>query len=418
MSREHRMPAPALQSLRAWTAAWLLAGCAAGATAETPLRWQDLHDAAWARQPEAQAAPVWREALDAQRRAADAWTPEPPALEASHRSDRLNGNAGARETEIGVAVPLWLPGERRGRAAQAEADAAVLDSRTQAARWRLAGALRETAWAWQRARLDAQITRDQLAASERLAADVARRTRAGDLARADQHQAEAARAAAQAAVAQAEAAALAASLRLQALLGAALPVSATAALADEPEPPPGEPPLHPALRELQDRLVQAERAAALAALQRRANPELTWATTRDRGAAGERAAQTWVLGLRLPLGAGPAADARRARAQAEALEARAALALEQARLAADRDAARARYEAAQAQLVASERRATLARETRGFFEKSFRLGETDLPTRLRVEAEALEAERAAARSRIERAEALSAWRQALGLLPE
>ena len=30
-------------------------------------------------------------------------------------------------------------------------------------------------------------------------------------------------------------------------------------------------------------------------------------------------------------------------------------------------------------------RAQLARESRGFFDKSFRLGETDLPTRLRIE---------------------------------
>ena len=43
--------------------------------------------------------------------------------------------------------------------------------------------------------------------------------------------------------------------------------------------------------------------------------------------------------------------------------------------------------------------------------------ETDLPTRLRIEADAADAERQAARSHIELAAALSAWRQALGLLP-
>jgi cobalt-zinc-cadmium efflux system outer membrane protein len=55
---------------------------------------------------------------------------------------------------------------------------------------------------------------------------------------------------------------------------------------------------------------------------------------------------------------------------------------------------------------------------RGFFDKSFRLGETDLPTRLRIESEAADAERQAARARIELASAISAWRQALGLLPQ
>jgi cobalt-zinc-cadmium efflux system outer membrane protein len=84
----------------------------------------------------------------------------------------------------------------------------------------------------------------------------------------------------------------------------------------------------------------------------------------------------------------------------------------------ERDSAVARVDAARAQLAAAERRALLARETRGFFDKSFRLGETDLPTRLRIEAEATEAERQVARSRIELAAAISAWRQALGLLPQ
>ena len=45
-------------------------------------------------------------------------------------------------------------------------------------------------------------------------------------------------------------------------------------------------------------------------------------------------------------------------------------------------------------------RARLARENRGFYEKSFRLGESDLPTRLRIESEAFEAERALGRARI------------------
>ena len=62
--------------------------------------------------------------------------------------------------------------------------------------------------------------------------------------------------------------------------------------------------------------------------------------------------------------------------------------------------------------------AQLARESRGFFDKSFRLGESDLPTRLRIEAEAADAERQAVRARIELAAAISAWRQALGLLPQ
>ena len=162
----------------------------------------------------------------------------------------------------------------------------------------------------------------------------------------------------------------------------------------------------------------AEHAAALVATQSRANPELILAATREREAIGERYGQTVTLGVRIPLGAGPRHEGRVAAAQADAVEAQAQLALDRARLQSEGEAAVARVHAARAQLAAAERRATLARETRGFFEQSFRLGESDLPTRLRIEAEAFEAERQAARSRIELAAAVSAWRQALGLLPQ
>ena len=392
-----------------------LAGASAGLHAQPALALKDAFDAAWARQPESQALAARRDAVEAQRRAAAAWTPEPPALEARHKTGRFTRDDGARELEAGIAVPLWLPGERRGSGALADAEAAALESRVAAARLRLATTVREAWWNWQRARIDTALAQGQRDSARRIAADVARRARAGDLARADRHQADGAEAAAEAAVAQAEAGATAALQQLKALTGAA----AFADVPDtEPEPGAADAPAHPALSELQDRAAVAERAAALAAAQSRANPELLLAATRERGAFGERYGQTVTLGVRIPLGAGPRHEGRVAAAQADAVEAQAQLALDRARLQSEGEAAVARVHAARAQLAAAERRATLARETRGFFEQSFRLGESDLPTRLRIEAEAFEAERQAARSRIELAAAVSAWRQALGLLPQ
>lgn len=375
-------------------------------------------DAAWSRQPEALALPSRREAARAGQQAAQAWTPGPPAFEASHKSDRLTRNDGARELEVGIAVPLWLPGERKGSGALANAEAAAVESRVGAARLRLAATVREAWWNWQRAGIDVEIARAQLASARRLASDVARRAQAGELARADRHQADGAVAAAEAGVAHAEATAVAALQQVKALVGAA-PVSppATGPVA-EAEPTPGDAQTHPGLAELQDRAAVAERGAALASTQPRAHPELTLSTTRERGAMGERYGQTLTLAVRIPFSAGPRHDAQVATARAEVAEAQAQLDLDRARLQSERDAAVARVHAARAQLAAAERRATLARETRGFFEQSFRLGETDLPTRLRIEADASEAERQAARSRIELAAAISAWRQALGLLPQ
>lgn len=390
------------------------------ASATNPLSLRQAFDAAWARQPEAMALQARRDAARAQQRAAKAWTPESAALELSNKTDRLGSNQGAREFEVGVAVPLWLPGERSSSAALADAEGAATESRATAAQLRVAATVREAWWQWQRAWIEVGTARDQLANTRLIAADVARRTKAGDLARADQHQADGAVAGAEASMAQAEAGLAAARQHLRALAGVAPASSGAGDALAEPAPDAAAAELesHAALQELKDRAAVAQRSVELTATQSRANPELTLATTRDRGARGDASQQTITLGIRIPFGAGPRSDARSANARAETMEIQAQLALERERLTAEREAARVRVESSRTQLMAAERRAQLARESRGFFDKSFRLGETDLPTRLRIEAEAAEAERQAARTRIELAAAISAWRQALGLLPQ
>ena len=407
---------------RATAAAALLAltcgASAQNAPASKPGTLREAFEAAWARQPEVAALTARRDAARAQHRVAQAWTPEPVTLELSGRSDRLNRNLGTREYEVGVAVPLWLPDERGRHQALAEAEARSIDSRTAAAQLRLAAGVRETWWSWLRARSDSEAARAQLDSARAIATDVGKRLKAGDLARADQHQADGAVAAAEAALAQADAAVVAAQFQLSALTASALP--ATAVLDAEPEPVAGTgaSDAHAELSALKDRAAAAEGSAALAATQTRGNPELTLAATRDRGAYGEAYHQTFTVGVRIPFGSGPRHDARTAAARADLLELQAQLALERARLNGEQAASQARAEAARTQLDAAERRAQLARESRGFFDKSFRLGETDLPTRLRIEAEATDAERQAAHARIDLAAAISAWRQALGLLPQ
>ncbi len=421
MHRTPRTPA----RLRQCLATAVLAACALAAQAQAPqstpeaTSLRQAFDAAWARHPEAQALQARRDAAQARQAAARAWSPEPAALELSAKTDRLGSNLGARELEVGVAVPVWLPGERGRSAALAAAESAVVESRTAAARLGVAATVRGAWWAWQRARLDADVARDQLDNARRISADVARRLRAGDLARADQHQAEGAVAAAESALAQAHGAATTAGLQLRAITGlAAAAGSAAPAMEAEPTAAEAAADTHAALLELQDRSTAADRAAALAAAQSRTNPELMLSAGRDRSAFGEAYGQAITLGVRIPFGGGPRHDLRVASARADAVEAQARWTFERERLAAERDAARAQADAARVQLTAAERRARLAAESRGFFDKSFRLGETDLPTRLRIEAEAGEAGRQAARARTELAAALSAWRQALGLLPQ
>lgn len=369
---------------------------------------------AWQRQPAAAALGERERAAVARQAAADAWTAAPPSVEIATRSDRLNRRNGARENEIALILPLWLPGERSGSQALAGAEADVVAGRGESLRLRLAQVLRDSWWTWQGARNEVALAGERVAAATRLHDDVARRFAAGDLSRADLNQAAGALAQSQALHAEAQAAELGLRHRVESLSGRPL---GEVEVQSEPEPA-AVPAGHPALRELAARGEVARREVDLARAQGRANPELMVSTRTDRAAYGEPNEQTWALALRIPFSAGPRQDARVATANAEAIEAGVELERERERLAREAEAVRLQVAAARQQLAAAEQRARLARENRGFYDKSFRLGESDLPTRLRIDSEAFEAERALGRARIALAQGISQWRQSLGLLPE
>ncbi|HOI52679.1 MAG TPA: TolC family protein [Azonexus sp.] len=387
--------------------------------AETVVTLPQAFAAAWTRHSLSQTLPLQREAVAARRDAAAAWTPEPAAIEIGGRSDRFNADRGAQEVELGLALPLWLPGERQASQALAEAEGARLEGRAAAQRLQLAGELRSAWWEWRLARDEVALSDNALDSARRLRDDVARRVAAGDLARADLHQAAAALASAQAEQADVAVRLEAAAARLQWLTG-----QRPAALNDDGEAAPAKVAeadwlsAHPELQAAQARFEQARQAQALARSRSRANPELTVSTRRERGASGEAAERSWSLGLRIPLSSSAGHGAAIAEAGAERVEAEIDVERERERLQQTAQLARSQWQAAERRRQASEERAQLARETQRFFDKAFRLGESDLPTRLRVAQETFAAERAASRARIQESAALSAYRQALGLLPE
>jgi cobalt-zinc-cadmium efflux system outer membrane protein len=378
---------------------------------------------AWMRQPVMQAAAERENALRSRRSAANALTPEPPSVELGGRTDRWNNQRGATEQEIGLVLPLWLPGERSGSQALADAEISALDGRLAALRLQLAGELRDAWWGWQLASNERALAAQRVAAAGRLRDDVVRRVNVGDLSRADRHQAEGALATAQAQQAEAESAGVAAQSRLHGLLGQ-LPTEGGVvaeplvnlspatqlvdASADE----------HPALRALQARGDVSRRSLELARARTRNSPEIAVGTRRERGVSGDAMEQTWALALRIPFSSGARNDARVSEANADLIESTLQYDRERERLSHERSASASRLLSARSLLAAAELRARLAIENRGFFEKSFRLGETDLPTRLRIELEAFEAERQASRAQINLAQSISAYRQVLGLLPE
>ena len=393
--------------------------------APSKLTLSTLLEAAWSRQPEAQSYTERLRAAESLRAANSAWTADAPAMLLQGKTDRPGSGAGGREVEVGVALPLWLPGQRQRAVALSDAQMLTLQGSLKAQRLQLAGLVREGWWQLQRTQTEMALAQTRVANAQQMARDVARRVKAGDLARADQHQTEGAVAQAESALAEAQGAYEVSLHALRGLTGRQdlLPENlAAVSEGDVSTPlPTSDAPAddqHPLMAQALAQQSMASAQADLAASSRRASPELTVLTTRSRGQTGEPYQQSITVGLRVPFGAGVRADARQAEALAAAQEAQAMTLQMRARLQAQAASALARLRGAQAQWQATHRQAQLAKESQNFFDKSFRLGETDLPTRLRIEQGAVQAQKALSRARIDVSAAWSAWWQAMGELPK
>jgi cobalt-zinc-cadmium efflux system outer membrane protein len=381
----------------------------AGLHAQPAPSLREAADAAWSLTPQARSAQQRQAELDARGRAASSFLAGPPAVGLSHRTDRVGSNAGQRETEAELSAPLWWPGVRRATAAQVDADRSALDSQQQLARLKLAAEVRELAGEAALAQIDRELAARKAQEAQVLAADVSRRVKAGESARVDQLQAESALQQAAAAQSQAEATLA----RLQAQWRALTGLERIAPLDEAP----GQPADNPTVAAAQGAVRAAEAKLQLTSADQRDPLEVGVGVTRERPAFGAGNERSMTLSVRIPLGSDGrnAAKLSAARAELDAAQAEA----DATRRAADaqRLAAVAELEAARSAEAAAAQRARLAGEVQALIAKSFRLGESDLPTRLRAEAERFDAERAHARAQVEARRAISKLNQAYGLLP-
>ena len=130
-------------------------------------------------------------------------------------------------------------------------------------------------WNWQRAGVEVESHAASSTTPRRIADDVAAPRKSGELARADQHQADGAVAAAEAGLQHRPSSADHGHAATgQGIVGAdADDLPAVSNAAAEPEPAATRGRMHPALAELQDRAAVAERAAALARRSRAPTPK-------------------------------------------------------------------------------------------------------------------------------------------------
>jgi outer membrane protein TolC len=371
-------------------------------------------EAAWQRSVEAAQSQGQQRQARADQAVASSWLAAPPALQLSQREGRGNAADGQRETEIGVALPLWRIGARAtaGQAAQAELDWS--SAAEQAARLRLAGQIREALGQLSSLAAEQRLAELQSQLLGRLAEDVDRRVKAGDLAPADAMATRAEWLSSRAQEAEARQKLRTQQSQWQLLTGLAVPAqdqpSATAAAFDLDDS-------HPELQLAARAVERAQRKLALAQVQRGDGPELGVNLRQERPGQGNPTLNSVGVALRLPFGTETHAQPRIAAALSEVDLALTRQQRTRDRLAAELELAHGQLQGADAQARLEAQRAALLRERAGHIDKAFKAGESPLPELLRALSAAAQAEAASERQQAHLRLAQARLQQAQGLLP-
>lgn len=375
---------------------------------------------AWRLHPQAAGLDAREAEARAAQEVAAGFTPEPPSVAIGSLNDRYNRNLGRQEWEVELAAPLWLPGQKAAREAEAASRVEEAIAKRAALRWELAGVLREAWWSLAAARNVNALAIRRLATAQALEADVRRRYRVGELSRIDANLAQAEVLAASAEQAETETALLQAEQALRTLTGTVAPLDV-----GEEAPTtqgrsgglPSAPEVHPSLAAVAAAARSARARVTVADESRRAAPELALRVVRERGDFAEPYANTVGIRLKIPFSSGPLVRRETSAARADADQADAEMVRAQTRIQLEAERADRALASSERQFLMAQERRQLSAENLRLSEKAFALGESDLATLLRIRAAAFDAEAFLDRQRVARAAAISRLNQALGVLP-
>lgn len=375
---------------------------------------------AWRLHPQAAGLDAREAEARAAQEVAAGLTPEPPSVAIGSLNDRYNRNLGRQEWEVELAAPLWLPGQKAAREAEAASRVEEAAAKRAALRWGLAGELREAWWSLAAARNVNALAIRRLATAQALEADVRRRYTVGELSRIDANLAQAEVLAASAEQAETETALLQTEQALRTLTGTVAPQDVGEEVPTTLRRSGGllsMPDAHPSLVAAAAATRGARARVTVADESRRAAPELALRVVRERGDFAEPYANTVGIRLKIPFSSGPLVRRETSAAKADADQADAEMVRAQTRIQLEAERADRALASSERQFLMAQERRQLSAENLRLSEKAFSLGESDLATLLRIRAAAFDAEAFLDRQRVARAAAISRLNQALGVLP-
>ena len=377
------------------------------------LRLSEVLEKAFARAP-MQASLQSREVMAAARnRVANAILPVAPAVSFTHQNDGLASARGEREWHAELELPVWQPKQRDNRLKVAEAMQSTNSVIQQSLKLQTAGRLREALWNIAASDNFLSLAVNKLQVAKKLQTDVDKRYRAGELAKTDAMLAEQEVFRAEKEKLRAEAEVMHARHRYFVLTGLReLPASyeeKLSLLEDYTQ--------SPIWLEAQSKVTLAETERDLTQIESRENARLLLNVRSIRGAFDVANNESVGVQVRVPFGFDTSAAPARAAAEmvvGNAMSERDAMRLE---LEAAMHEAEHNLNVSRAELAVTIRQNEIARASLLLAQKAFELGESDLVSLLRVQAQAFEAERAFTTQQIQVQWNIARYNQTVGVLP-
>lgn len=377
------------------------------------LQLSEVLEKAYARAP-MQATLLSRDAMvSARSRIANAVLPSTPAVSLTHQNDAVGSGRGERDWQAELELPIWLPKQRDNRLKVAEASQTSASASRQSLKLQVAGQLREALWNIAFADNNLSLANNKLQLANKLRSDVDKRYQAGELAKTDAMLAEQETLRAEKEKLRAEAELMHARHRYYLLTGLReLPASyeeKQSSLEDYSQ--------SPIWLETQSKVGLAETERNLVQIESHENLQVLLNVRSTKGAFDNAANDSVGVKLRIPFGGEAKAAPIRAAAElgvGNALTEREAMKYE---LETAMHEAEHNLSVSRAELVLASKQYEIAKESLRLAQKAFQLGETDLVSLLRVQAQTFEAERAFSTRQVQVQWDVARYNQTVGVLP-
>jgi outer membrane protein TolC len=351
--------------------------------------------------------------VSAKKLVANAILPTAPAVSLLHQNDVLGSGRGEREWQAEMELPVWLPNQRNNRLKVADASQSSVIASRESLKLHVAGQLREALWDVAANDNNLALALNQLEVANKLQHDVEKRHQAGEMAKTDVMLAQQETLRAEKDKLRAEAEVMHARHRYYLLTGLReLPASYTEKQSELEDYSQSS-----IWLEAQSKVGLAETERSLAQVESHENMQVLFNMRSTKGAFDSTANDSVGLKLRIPFGGETRAAPIKAAAElgvGNALSEREAL---KYTLEAAMHEAEHNLSVSRAELAIANKQFDIAKESVRLAQKAFQLGESDLVSLLRVQAQTFEAERAFTTRQIQVQWDIARYNQTVGVLP-